>query len=97
MYVVTVTFRIKAEYKAEFREGMVLQARNSLALEAGCHQFDVCFDPEDPCAVFLYEIYTDKQAFDAHLQSDHFTSFDANTKNWIEQKTVNTWTREEVN
>ena len=97
MYVVTVTFKIDAKHQDEFSKAMLLQAKNSLELEADCHQFDVCHDPENPCVVFLYEIYTNKEAFQLHLQSDHFKSFDANTRSWVEEKTVNTWIRGEIN
>ena len=39
--------------------------------------------------VFLYEIYTDKAAFDAHLKTDHFLGFDQRAKNWLVQKKWN--------
>ena len=38
--------------------------------------------------VFLYEIYQDKDAFDYHLKSDHYLSFDKDVKNWVTKKTV---------
>jgi (4S)-4-hydroxy-5-phosphonooxypentane-2,3-dione isomerase len=43
--------------------------------------------------VFLYELYDDKAAFDAHLKTPHFLSFDARVRDWVERKAVGTWTR----
>ena len=55
---------------------MMEQAANSLAQEDGCHVFDVC---TAGTTVFLYELYTDKAAFDAHMQTPHYASFTAKT------------------
>lgn len=88
MYVITVTFVIDPEYVDAFREAMEIQARTSLEEEDGCHQFDVCVDPDHSNTWFLYEIYTDRAAFDAHLASAHFASFDAKVAPWVTSKTV---------
>ena len=71
MYVVTVEFDIKSEHSADFRQAIRQQAHNSISLETDCHQFDVCFDPEDDTKIFLYEIYSDPDAFQRHLKSNH--------------------------
>ncbi len=76
MYVVTVTFEIRPDRMPEFLPLMRTQARASLDQEPGCHRFDICLS-EDGHSVFLYEIYRDKAAFEAHLSSPHFKAFDA--------------------
>lgn len=91
MFVVTVNFTIKSDHVDDFREAVEKQASNSLELEAGCHQFDVCYDLDDDTAAFLYEIYSDEEAFEDHLESDHFESFDASTGDWVEEKLVRQW------
>lgn len=93
MFVVTVTFVVKPGRMADFLPPMLNQAASSLALEPGCRQFDVCTDPADPEAVFLYEIYDDRAAFDLHLASAHFTRFDAAVADMVAGKTVRTWHR----
>lgn len=91
MLAITVTFKVKEDYVKAFEAAMKNQARNSLNREAGCHHFDVCFDPLDRGHVFLYELYTDEAAFDAHLKSAHFLDFDATVKNWLISKTSKKW------
>ena len=91
MFAVTVTFVVKSDYIDKFEEVMKTQATNSLTLEEGCHQFDVCFDLEDRKRVFLYELYTDRAAFDVHLKTDHFLHFDATVKDWLISKTAENW------
>lgn len=94
MFVITVEFTVKAAHVAEFRSAMLEQARNSLAKESGCRQFDVCFDPKDEGRVFLYEIYDDEAAFQEHLKSPHFLDFDATVKDWTASKSAESWWRE---
>lgn len=91
MYAVCVTFKLKGGQAAVFIPLMRENAQTSLANEAGCVQFDVLTDPAQPDSVFLYEVYTDRAAFDAHLASTHFKSFDAATAGMIAQKDVQTW------
>ena len=93
MYVVTVEFDIKADKLDEFRAQMVANARASREKEPGCLQFDVCADPAKPERIFLYEIYTDRVAFDAHLATEHFKVFDRTVAPWIAAKVVRTYDR----
>jgi quinol monooxygenase YgiN len=93
MYVVIVEFSIRDEFIERFRERVQRQARDSLAREADCHVFDVCIDPEREERVLLYEVYTNAEAFDAHLASSHFVDFDTTVSNWLVSKKVSRMTR----
>lgn len=90
MYVVTVTFSVKGDHFDDFLMAVKKQAADSLQQEPDCSLFDVCVN-EDANAVFLYELYTDKQAFDLHLQSNHFAKFNAKVTPWTDSKQVGTW------
>lgn len=87
MFAVTVLFAIKPECIDDFMPLMHANARRSLQEEPECHQFDVCRG-SDPCQVFLYEIYTDRAAFDLHLASDHFQAFDKAVSAMVASKSV---------
>lgn len=91
MYAVCVTFQIKEGMSDTFMPLMQIQAQNSLELEAACHRFDICTDPEKPDEVFLYEIYDDAAAFQVHLASEHFKAFDAAVQPLIADKMVCTY------
>ena len=91
MLAVTVEFRIVPRHVEKFRAAVIAQARNSLHGEKQCRRFDVCFDPAEPTRVFLYEIYDDRAAFDAHMQTPHFADFNAKVTDWVEFKNVRTW------
>jgi quinol monooxygenase YgiN len=91
MYVVTVNFRIKMPHVASFRAAVVQQAKNSLEREANCTRFDVFVSPDDERAVFLFEEYTDRAAFDAHSKTEHFREFSSAVSSWVDEKQVTGW------
>lgn len=93
MYVVTVEFVIAPEHWDAFLPLMLENAARSREDEPGCRHFDVCTDPSRPATVYLYELYDDRAAFDAHLAAPHFTSFAAVTKAMIVKRTLETWQR----
>lgn len=88
MIAVCVTFRIRKGRMEDFMAAMCKQARDSIEKEDRCRRFDVCTDGDGGDTVFLYELYEDRGAFDAHLGSEHFRSFDAKVRDWVEDKSV---------
>lgn len=91
MYAICVTFQLHKDSMAAFLPLMLANAQTSLKDEKGCHQFDVLTDNNASDRVFLYELYSDRAAFDAHLASDHFQAFDAAVAPMIAQKDIQTW------
>ena len=88
-----VDFEINLEQIDAFLPLMRENASASARDEPGCRQFDVCYDSDHPGHVFLYEVYDDRTAFDAHLSTPHFKSFDAATAGMIRSKKVRALTR----
>jgi (4S)-4-hydroxy-5-phosphonooxypentane-2,3-dione isomerase len=93
MHVIVVDFKIKPERLAEFMPLMLENASTSRDTEPGCRVFDVCVDPKKETSVFLYEVYDDRSAFDAHLASAHFKRFDAAVAPMLVAKNVRTLKR----
>ncbi|MBF2759725.1 MAG: antibiotic biosynthesis monooxygenase [Ectothiorhodospiraceae bacterium AqS1] len=64
-----VQFEIKAGCKKRFIDIIEAHAKSTLASEPGCLRFEIC----DLCAaedrVFLFEMYRDAKAFEAHKSS----------------------------
>lgn len=91
MYIVTVLFEIAKAYRSEFSQLMNANAKASVAAELGCIQFDVCGNAEPDQRVFLYEVYASKEAFDEHLKSAHFLSFNEATLHMVVSKKIETF------
>lgn len=90
MYCVCATFEVAPEHHDRFLDRVRGQAADSRT-EDGCHQFDVWSDNSQPGVVFLYETYTDRAAFDAHLASAHFHAFDGDVAPILLNKSIKTW------
>ena len=72
MYVIIAPIQIKDGHKDEFIEALLEDARGSVNDEPGCLRFDVIQDSSDANRVWLYEVYVDEAAFQAHTQAPHF-------------------------
>ncbi|MCJ9728600.1 putative quinol monooxygenase [Bradyrhizobium sp. PRIMUS42] len=91
-FVVTVSFSIKTEYRTDFRRAVSKNAADSLKFEPGCRLFEVC-EANEGSEIFLYELYDHKAAFDAHLATEHFRSFDRIVSSWVIDKRVTTYAK----
>ena len=89
-FAITVVFELLDGAFPEFHRLVAENAALSVKLEPDCLRFDV-LTPQDgagPKHVALYEIYTDRAAFDLHLASEHFRQFDQCSRDLVVSKTV---------
>jgi quinol monooxygenase YgiN len=93
MQALVVEFRIRPEFIAAFEAAIEENARLSRDTEPGCRQFDICRDPAEPALFFLYELYDDEAAIQAHLKSAHFLQMNEATAPWVDGKQVRRYQR----
>jgi (4S)-4-hydroxy-5-phosphonooxypentane-2,3-dione isomerase len=92
-YAVVVEFLLRSGQKEAFVPLILENAAQSVELEPGCYQFDVCASEDKPDHILLYEIYENAAAFDAHLAMPHFHEFNTQTSSMVVEKTVRTFAR----
>ena len=92
MFVVCASFKIKHDRVGDFLPLVKANATSSLADEPGCHRFDVCQSNESPGDIFLYELYDDAAAFEAHKQTPHYAKFSEAVAEMLADKSVKTMT-----
>ena len=88
MFVVCVEFEIALPHLDEFLLAMRKNARLSLRDEEGCQRFDICQDQQNPASIFLYEIYDDAAAFEAHKAAPHYHEFNHAIDGMVVKKSV---------
>jgi quinol monooxygenase YgiN len=88
MFVILVTFDIRADLFADFLQLMRANARLSLEREEGCEIFDVLLQSDKEARVVLYERYRDRKSFEDHSRSDHYLAFDSASRDMIRLKQV---------
>jgi quinol monooxygenase YgiN len=91
-FAITVDFTLKPGALAAFRKLIDKNAQDSCAHEPGCQRFDVLVPIETGDKVFLYEIYDDRAAFDVHLKSPHFDTFNRQSEALVLSKNVAQYT-----
>jgi autoinducer 2-degrading protein len=72
VYVLLLKTQLKPGSHDAFMAAMRVNAAASVRDEPGCLTFDVMRDRSDPDLLWLYEVYVDEAAFEAHTQSAHF-------------------------
>ena len=89
-FAITVAFELVSGAEAEFCRLARENAERSVALEAGCRRFDVlaAIPGSGGPAVLLYEIYDDRDAFAAHLATEHYRQFNESAGALVHVKTV---------
>lgn len=75
MYVIIAPIQIKEGSKDQFMAAIIEDAKGSVNDEPGCLRFDVIQDAGDENRIWLYEVYRDEAAFQAHTQAPHFIKF----------------------
>lgn len=83
MYVLVVTIDIKAGFKDKFIAAMLDDARGSVGNEPGCVRFDVIQDEKVANRIYLHEVYKDRAAFDLHMTTPHFLTWNETVKDWL--------------
>lgn len=91
MIVLTVFFEVKPAHVDAFKTVILAHANASLIEEPGCRQFDVAQDPIEPSSFFLYEIYDDDAALEAHRATDRIKEVDATTAPWVVSRKILTY------
>lgn len=78
-FIVIAEFAVQPGQRQAFLEHAREDARQSLAHEDECHQFDVLVPTDADNVVVLHEAYTDRAAFDAHTRMPHYQPFKDDT------------------
>ena len=85
MVVYCVEIYVKKGCESEFAAACESNHRKSIE-ESGCIRFDVSKSADTEGLYFLYEVYTDKDAVDAHKETDHYHEWRKTVEPWMEKK-----------
>ena len=83
MSALVVKVKIKAEFRDQFMKEMMADAIGSEKIEPGCLMFNIVNDAADSNTLYLFEVYKDANAVEAHKEMPHFVKWLETTKNWL--------------
>ncbi len=84
MLALMVTMKMQPAHREAFMAALMGDARGSAYDEPGCLRFDVLQDAQDAHTVYLYEVYRDEQALEAHRQAPHYRQWREAAKEWFD-------------
>lgn len=84
LIALVVKIHMKAEFREQFIKEMWADAIGSEKNEPGCLMFNIVNDKADPNILYLFEVYRDDKAVEAHKKMPHFVKWLETTKNWLE-------------
>lgn len=74
MYCIVVKNEVKPGSRDAYLAAMLPNAKASVEKEPGCISFDVLEAREEENTFYLYELYTDTAALQAHKATEHYLS-----------------------
>ena len=75
MLSIFVTINVMEEYLGEFMSASLADSEGSVCNEPSCYRFDIHQDEAIPTRFYLYEVYSDEEAFQYHLTTPHFLAW----------------------
>jgi (4S)-4-hydroxy-5-phosphonooxypentane-2,3-dione isomerase len=87
LYINAVDLVIVPAEMPKYLEAIKENAANAVK-EPGCREFNVTVLASNPNHVFLYEVYDNEAALEAHRQTEHFKKYAAVTKNMVADRSV---------
>ncbi len=88
MFIVAAELSVEPSHHDQFLAHVLENARLTRTTEPGCRQFDVNVNPERRGEFFLYEVYDDRAAFEAHQASAHLKAFRAAAGSLLKNRNV---------
>jgi len=88
MVVIQITHHILPEHVDLYLKATLENAKATRE-EPGNIRFDVLQDQTDPCCFQLYEVYTDREAQQSHLKSEHFALWKNMVQHVFANRTIN--------
>ena len=88
MLVLMVNIKVKPARRADFIAAVREDGEGTTANEEGNLQFSAVQHSEDPDRFFLFEVYRDEAALEAHRQMPHFLKYREATADLLAEETV---------
>ena len=88
MLVLMVNIKVKPGRRSDFIAAVREDGAGTTTNEEGNLQFSAVQESDDPDRFFLFEVYRDQAALEAHRQTAHFLKYRAATADLLAEETV---------
>jgi len=84
--VLVAELEIDPSQLESFKAAAKEDGETAVRVEPGCLAFNVVYDKDNPGHIRFFEVYTDADAFKAHLETAHFKKYAAATKDIVKSR-----------
>jgi quinol monooxygenase YgiN len=85
-FVLVAELEIDPSQLDAFKAAIKENAETAVRVEPGCLLYNAAFEKENPTRVRLFEIFTNGDAFKAHLETPHFKKYAEVTKDMVKSR-----------
>ena len=82
-YVRVAELEIDSAQLASYREAARVQIETSVRVEPGVLALYAVAEKDNPARVFVVEMYADREAYNAHIESPHFRNYKFATQDMV--------------
>jgi len=84
--VLVAEIEIDPSQLENFKAAAKEDGETAIRVEPGCLAFNVMYENDNPGHIRFLEVYTDADAFKAHLETAHFKKYAATTKDMVKSR-----------
>jgi quinol monooxygenase YgiN len=84
--VLVAELEIDPSQLESFKAAAKEDGETAVRVEPGCLAFNVVYDKDNPGHIRFFKVYTDADAFKAHLETAHFKKYAAATKDMVKSR-----------
>jgi len=88
LHVQVATLEIDPSRLAEYRAAVAEQIEAAVRAEPGVLALYAVADVSNPARITVFEIYQDRQAYEAHLKAAHFLAYKAKVEPMVKSLTL---------
>ena len=85
-FVLVAELEIDPSQLDNFKAAAKENGETAIRVEPGCLAFNVVYEKDNPGHIRFFEVYTDADAFKAHLETAHFKKYAAATKDMVKSR-----------
>jgi quinol monooxygenase YgiN len=85
-FVLVAELEIDPSQLESFKAAAKEDGETAVRVEPGCLAFNVVYEKDNPGHIRFFEVYTDADAFKAHLETAHFKKYAAATKDMVKSR-----------
>ncbi|HKX19526.1 MAG TPA: antibiotic biosynthesis monooxygenase [bacterium] len=88
LYVQIAAIEVDPSRLGEYRAAVMTQIKAAIQSEPGVLTLHAVANNDDPACIIVFEIYRDREAYEAHLRAAHFLTYKTKVESMVKSLTL---------